>query len=346
MTILTNIIRTLRGFRNSSPEMAIILVYHRIIGLSCDPQLLAVSPDNFAEHLEVLGRDYHVVSLTELLENIKRGTLHPRSVAITFDDGYADNLDNGQSLLAQYGFPGTVFVVSGQVDAEHEFWWDELEKVFLQPGALPGELRLSVNGKFYEKRLDHTREYDAERYEQYRGWNVLIPESPTERQEIYRDTCQLLRPLDHVTRDAALEDIAQWAGVTRQARSTHRSLSADGLRQIASSGLIDIGAHTMTHPALSSLPSRDQHKEITLSKKLLEDILGQTINAFSYPYGTVSDYSSETVRLLRQAGFNYACSNFPGPVSKKSDRFQLPRHLVRNWDGKQFSMRLREWTGG
>jgi peptidoglycan/xylan/chitin deacetylase (PgdA/CDA1 family) len=71
-------------------------------------------------------------------------------VAVTFDDGYADNLLNGKPLLECYDVPVTVFVTSGYVGAGREFWADELERLFLQPGTLRQELCLAIKGRTHQ----------------------------------------------------------------------------------------------------------------------------------------------------------------------------------------------------
>ena len=83
--------------------------------------------------------------------------------------------------------------------------------------------------------------------------------------------------------------------------------------------------------------------EIVESKKTLEAVLDRKVRSFAYPYGTRAHYASETVDLVRQAGFEYACSNFPGVVRPNADILQLPRILVRDWDGDTFKRFLKKW---
>jgi hypothetical protein len=76
----------------------------------------------------------------------------------------------------------------------------------------------------------------------------------------------------------------------------------------------------------------------------LEALLDQELTSFSYPYGGRDDYSAETVRAVESAGFTLACTTAEGRISRGSRRFELPRFVVRDWDGDEFERRLREWT--
>ena len=134
------------------------------------------------------------------------------------------------------------------------------------------------------------------------------------------------------------------AGTDSLARPTHRVLSSEEVLHLAQGGLVEVAAHTATHPVLSALPAAAQRDEILGSKTRLEAILPQPVVSFAYPYGAASDYTEETVAILRAVGFDYACSSFSGAVRPGSRPLELPRFLVRDWDGEEFARRLWKWT--
>jgi peptidoglycan/xylan/chitin deacetylase (PgdA/CDA1 family) len=107
--------------------------------------------------------------------------------------------------------------------------------------------------------------------------------------------------------------------------------------------VFDIGVHSATHPVLSALSAEEERDEIAGSRQAIRDVTGRDPLAFSYPFGGRGDYSPATVAHVRDAGFEFACANIPGLVSATSDRFELPRMLVRDWDGGAFSARLHDW---
>lgn len=120
---------------------AIILTYHRVASLSYDPNELAVTPKHFEEQMRALRDHYNPVSTDALVAMLRDGRIVDRAVAITFDDGYADNLD-AAAVLGSLGIPATFFVATGPMGG-HEYWWDDLERA---PGMTPDTYHAWCNG--------------------------------------------------------------------------------------------------------------------------------------------------------------------------------------------------------
>jgi peptidoglycan/xylan/chitin deacetylase (PgdA/CDA1 family) len=121
-----------------------------------------------------------------------------------------------------------------------------------------------------------------------------------------------------------LDQLSGWAGAQPEPRTSHRLLTREEVDTIAQEDLIEIGAHTVTHPTLSALPGEVQRSEILRSKADLEETAGRPVSAFAYPFGRRSDYDSRIVALVTLGGFTCACCNIPGRVEPSSDRFRLP----------------------
>jgi peptidoglycan/xylan/chitin deacetylase (PgdA/CDA1 family) len=338
--------RTAQWMRNKFVQGAVILLYHRVSELPTDPQLMCVTPRHFAEQLEILRKEYNPIELRELTKGFQDGNVPHRSVAITFDDGYFDNLANAKPILERFDIPATVFVASGYIGCQREFWSDELERLLLQPGTLPRRLALTIEGRQHEWNLAAAASYSEEAYQRYRTWNVRERAISGSRQDLYNAIHPLIRPLAHAEQQVVLDSLLAWAGMKPVLRSTHRTVSTDEVLCMAKGTLIDIGAHTITHPVLSALSLFEEEAEIQGSKAHLEEILGRPVTSFAYPYGLRSDYSPGTITAVKQAGFDSASSSEEGNVWRGSDRFQLPRRIVFDWDGEQFSRRLRHWLGG
>ena len=335
--------RTARRVRNWLFPGAVGLLYHRVIELDADPQWLCVPPRYFAEHLQVLRDHFHPLALEELVQRMGAGSVPRRAVVVTFDDGYADNLLAAKPLLETHDVPAMVFVATGQLAGEREFWWDELERLLFEPASLPQTLALTISGREFHWNLDAQAIPTEPSNARETRWNVASRSSPTVQHKIYREVAAAIKTADVTNREATLEELARWAGLRRVVRETHRTMRPLELGQLAAGGLVGIGAHTMTHSALSSQSVDAQRVEVNASKSVLEEHLGRPVTTFSYPFGGLSDYTADTVNLVREAGFSCACSNFEGHIRAGTDRFQIPRFLVRDWPGEEFQQRLLRW---
>jgi peptidoglycan/xylan/chitin deacetylase (PgdA/CDA1 family) len=336
-----------RRERQNAPrsDRALILLYHRVASLRSDPWSLAVTPRRFEEHLEVLRREAHPIRLERLPRALVDSELPDRAVAVTFDDGYADNLYSAKPLLERYDVPATVFLPSGLLGTKREFWWDELDGLLLQPGRLPGSLRMKINGKAHRWQLGEAARYPRSDLRHYRHWRAW-EDPPSPRHALYKSMWDLMHALPANERNRVLVELRGWAGVEQAGRSSHRLLSVEEAVDLARGGTIEIGAHTVTHPSLSTLPVDSQRLEIVRSKATLEDIVGVPVTSFAYPYGKRSDYSGQTITLVREAAFARACTNFTGLVKRSTDGFQLPRLQVHDWDGDAFLEQLVKWFDG
>ena len=126
---------------------ALILGYHRVADDHEDPYGICVSPAHFAAHMAILQAQAQVIQLGELVQGLQVGKLPDRSVAITFDDGYADLLQTVKPVLENLDIPCTVFIVTGSLGLE--YWWDEIERL-QSGGGLTGEVH---QGTSYEELL-------------------------------------------------------------------------------------------------------------------------------------------------------------------------------------------------
>jgi peptidoglycan/xylan/chitin deacetylase (PgdA/CDA1 family) len=329
--------QAVRSLQKRFTTSAVILHYHRVADLSGDPFLLNVMPHLFEEHLKVVKTLGEPVSLTKLTDALRRGELPRRAIVVTFDDGYADNLHHAKPLLERHGVPATVFVATGAVESQREFWWDELERLVLEPGELPSRLQLNVNGSVQQWELGPFAVYTEDDRRRHCAWTLATQSNPSSRHRVLRELYERIYPLNDTEKWRVLDELALLSSLGRNTRPTHRPMRGDEIIELARDGLIDIGAHTQTHTPLTSLLVAGQRQEIEGSKIRLEQILSRPIKHFAYPHGL---FTAETVEVLRQVGITAACTTLPGPVRRKSNLLRLPRMLVMNWSGKQLAEHL------
>lgn len=328
----------LRGQMDPGP---MVLLYHRVARLDQDPHLLTVSPQNFEEHLLALRKHYETVSLAELINGLAHRQRFGAVIALTFDDGYADNAETVLPLLLKHGIHATFYLASGFVGSSAEQLQDELERLLFLSPQCPDVLRLMVAEKTFVWAL-RSPDTKSPVHLPVVKWNIESNNDPTACHRAMREIHALLRILPPATRKEALDQLRSQCGDDGIARGTHRAMSWDQARELANCELVEIGAHTVNHAYLSALPIRDQRAEIIESKRTIQQKIGHPVISFAYPYGTRESYTPETVRLLIKSDFNNACSNFRQRIGRKMDTFQIPRFVVRNWGGEEFLSQIHK----
>ena len=302
---------------------ALILGYHRISSPEGGPDDVSVSSENFAEHMQALREYANPISLSKLVQSLKQNALPSKSVAVTFDDGYADNLYVAKPILEKHGIPATVFICTGY--AGREFWWDELERLVFCSRADPRALRVQLGSA--KIKWDYPRV------------NPGMNNQSIQRQ-FYRMLYQFLLSLDVDDQNHVMGLIRSWSEVPSPRIADARAMSDEELLRLLDGGLIEPGAHTRHHPMLPQLSVERQREEILSSKQDLETLLGQNINGFSYPNGRAT---VDTKQLVREMEFSYACTSIHDVVGLRSDLYELTRFWQQNVDGERFMKKLNRW---
>jgi peptidoglycan/xylan/chitin deacetylase (PgdA/CDA1 family) len=306
-------------FYNRRPK-PIILTYHRIAEAKTDPWRLAIPPREFDRQLAVLKQCRTVLSLTEMARLNQAGTLPANAIAITFDDGYACNALHAFPLLRKYGVPATIFLITGYVSSHEEFWWDALEKLVRETERQSLDLTLrETRTTFFLGQRSASIDDPT--------WNGFNPK--TTRQAAYLTLWSKLRVLRYQERAATLADLHRQARISSTARQSHRILTEAEITKLVQSELVQIGAHSVTHPSFNELTFAEQKLEVEQSRDACFALTGRQPQAFAYPYG---DYNNEAIESVRSARFKIACSAQPLSVAKLSDPLCLPRLQVTGWN--------------
>ena len=287
----------------------LILLYHRCAVLETDPQLLAVTPENFTNQVKWLKARYPVLRFDESWESIREP-----SVVLTFDDGYWDNYAYAVPILERLQVPATIFVSTERIGTGKEPWCDDVERMILLNDNLLGE----------KIHLDLRKQGTVD---------IFIADEEARRDLYYRvhDAVRLMQPDE---REEVLDEIEEEYGAF-PVRPSHRYMTEAELKKLAESRYITIGGHTVTHSRLSALSCEKQREEIEESIRFLEKTMNKKITTFSYPFGGKADYNADSVAIVREMALKTA-SIFPGRVYRNTSLYELPRKIVRNWDWTTF----------
>ena len=323
--------KTTMNANNANP---LVLMYHRIAEPALDPWQLCVSPENFANQLNLLCNEFNTISGAS--SEIRHGR---RPVVITFDDGYADNLYAAQPILEKYSTSATIFITTAYIGGQREYWWDELERLILLPGSLPKSLNLDSCGINFRYTLEEMTTYSAALADTYTQWKVTYDgqEPPTERHRFFLKLWRLLGGSTEILRQNVLDYLNTWASTPRVVRNSHRPMTEHELLSLHERGRLQVGSHCVTHTALPTLDTKSKRTELESSKSKLEAILNHSVTSLAYPHG---EYDLETLKLAKEAKYSCAYGTQNPRFPNQWNRYQIPRMMVLNWGVQEFSRRL------
>lgn len=269
-----------------------ILAFHRVrppeaSGFAPNA-LLEITPDYFDAILTRLRENgLAIVSLNEALSRLMTGEGGPFA-ALTFDDGFRDLLDHVLPALEKHDAPATFYIAPGFVDRTARLWWVELEEAI--------------------RRLE-TVELDLD------GARLVLPaNADSEKSAAFDRVWRLLRVGTDERLLAAVATLGARAGLDPRALVEAHCLGWDELRELAAHELVEIGAHTLTHPRLASLQVEAARAEIADSRARLERELGQPCHHFAYPYGNPDAAGPREFALAAELGFATAVTTRPGMI--------------------------------
>ncbi|MDO7885545.1 polysaccharide deacetylase family protein [Hymenobacter cheonanensis] len=329
----------LRRLRTYTEARALVLMYHRVAEPETDVWDLAVSPANFEQQLRVLRQTGLVIPAGHLVAQLAQKNLKRRSIVVTFDDGYCDNYRVAKPLLERYQLPATFFIPTGHLGQAREFWWDELEAIFLLQEHLPRQLAVSIDGQQVAGDLQEEAHLASSLRQRHRQWRVGTGAPPSRRAALFYEIWRRLKVLPDARQQHLLRQLNIWAGRPATARPAYQMMSAAQVSDLGRTPLLSIGAHTVTHPALSSQPLAVQRNELLHNRQALSQ-LARPLPLLAYPYG---DYAAETSALAAELGFEAAFTTSGSVVTARSDMHQLSRFQVNNWGSNEFSQRLQRW---
>lgn len=289
-----------------------IFIFHRVLAKP-DPlfenELTATGFDRICSWI---AKWFQVVPLDRAVQQLRNGELPARAAAITFDDGYADNLTIALPILQRYRFPATVFVATGFLDGGR-MWNDtviesirstEDEEIELTDFGLEGRYPVK---RVQDRKVALARAINAAKY------------LPNER----RTQC-----------------VARFAQRYARALPSDLMLTSKQVQALHSGG-VGIGAHTVSHPILSMLTRDEAEAEIVAGRQQLENLLDHRVSLFAYPNGRPgTDYLPVHAELVESLGFDAAVTTVWGAAHARSRLSELPRFTPWDRSSLRFSARV------
>jgi len=264
--------------------------------------------------MQTLARRFSPVTVGDVAEFAISGRKLPsRAVAVTFDDGFADNYEVALPILSRYGIPATFYIM---VDG-------------VENGRLPWYCRL----RYALNTTKQSAWFYASRNQTY------ILASPLDRKTALTAAWEVAARLTGTVQQNFIREVEQSLEITPVNAPHGFMMTWDQVRSLKKAGHM-IGGHTVSHPNLAQVSEGEAHFEITECKKKLEKELGEPIDHFSYPHPALNpQWSKQTLEITREAGFKSAALTTCGPVRAGDEPLALKR-IYTPADLDQFTWNL------
>lgn len=283
---------------------ACFLTFHRV----ATPASWASLPDRgFYLALDVLDTTlarlrrggWQGATVDEILRRQRAGD-RGRFVNISIDDTYRDTWEQALPVFREHGMPVTLFVTSGIPDRTCTLWSVGLETVIAEQDeiALDGAERRIATARSWQEKHDlfvKIRE----------SWERGDPSAEYDR-------------------------FCRANGYDPGALHERHMMDWDHLAALSRDPLVEIGAHTITHPRVSSLDATAALRELAGSRSRLEERLGRPVRHFAFPYGRRADCGPRDFALAKAAGYASAATTRKGVAWTKHGREADPYRLPRN----------------
>lgn len=272
--------------RAISGGMARVLMYHNFCNAPAnDPN--ALNSKAIRDQFQYLRKHFRVVPLIQLVEQLSTPKGFDRyAVALTIDDGRYNCYECLFPLLKEFEIPATFFVVTSFIAGRDWLWTDKV-------------LWLS-------EQTNRPRELAPDQLSTTFGrLNRLRPE----------------------VRNREIAAMASAMGVSIPDRppTKYSPCSWRQLREMADSGLVEIGSHTVNHPILSSVTDEESWSELTESRRQIEQNLGREVRSFCFPNGMPGDYRPNQVKQVGDSGYLCSVVADQALIRGDADRYRLPR---------------------
>ena len=285
-----------------------ILCMHRVLPIGKKspfplPRDLEVSTaylEKLIKHFQALG--YCFITMDDMADFLNSSS-KDRVMALTFDDGYRDNLDFALPICESAGVPMTVYITTGLIDRSVDPWWYSLQSLILE--------------------RDYIFTDDLGERE---GLKAITQK---EKEEAYLWIYKKIRKAGKEGGEVA-ERVWKANGLSGVPSCGDLMMTWNEVRSLNDSPLVTVGAHTVSHPRLIWCDNREIESEIIDSKARLEEKLDCKVRHLAYPHGSEKDIPEGISNLATEAGYETAVTTIPRNLRNGDERlyWTLPRKNV------------------
>lgn len=285
-------------------EELVVLGWHNIESTWRYPAPPGSGLRGFVRQMRALRSLTNVVPLDDAFAALREGRRLPRrAVALTFDDGYRDNLELAVPVLRGMGLRATFYLMPRILDGDVSPWWERVGWAFARATVERAEFA----GASLDLTTDRARAGSLERVE-----SVLKTRDEAGRQDGVAELVAALAP--------------RGSGPERDL-----FMDWDDAKRLVASGAA-IGSHTMRHSILARESGPSQLADLQESKRLLESSLQTPVSSLAYPNGQTEDYDATSKAAARAAGFASAVTTCGLVTRRGTDPLDARRRILAPQD--------------
>lgn len=304
-----------RFYRYKTKNRLLGLCYHGVIGNKADwrdpRNWLAVAEGQFELQMQNLRKQWNPISLCDLDRLFQNNDPLPnRSVFVSFDDGYWNNLAFAAPILKKYDIPATVFLTTGLIESNKMVWVLEL----------------------FESVIDWPDNCLPELPDQFAGFSIKLPREK-HSPERYRLAFELIARCKQLSCDerddllSVFRKIRQWIPKTSTEKDLYRILNWKEIKELSRFG-VNFGAHTVSHCNLAKATMEEARLEMQTSKNIIETHLGDECFSLAYPFGDSESFSDSVIQSAKTLGFRLGTTLCMRRNPVQPDPFRLDRICV------------------
>ena len=301
----------------------VVLMYHRVTKSEMPdflPSVLNCPASRFREHLAALKRHCSIVPLEEAWNLVRdRRRLPPKTVVLTFDDCWYENMKTVVEPLADAAIPATFFISAGDIDGEE----------------------LHPNHRFYYLASQVGAEQLARGLQSLLSSPSMVPPAEASPGNLRQWLESALGyALASESGSVFLDTLEKGLGVASSGgMGKTLYMTSDQVRSLPTYG-IQVGNHTVNHRQLSTLGEAGQRAELAEAQRILSALTGKPVTTLAYPYGRPEDFNDISVKIAGELGHRCACTVIQGSNGGDTDPMRLRRIGVTRLSGQELTIRL------
>ncbi len=294
-------------------------MYHSVLD---DPKVVADSlggmihsREIFQGQMELLARHFCPVTLDDVARFVRAEKgLPERSVVVTFDDGYVDNLEMAMPILDRVEIPATFYVTVDCIQNRRLPW--------------PSRLRFSMRRTPKSSWIDETE----------KTWRL---DNESDREQAFLSACDRVAKLSGSAQELLVCRIETELECKLPDDASKLMMTWDQVKALTRNGHI-VGSHTMTHPNMAFVSCEDARREFAESKQQMEAHLNTRVTHFSYPCPALyPNWTEQTIAESRSCGYETAVTTSPGTVRPGDNLLALRRvRPSKSVDGLRWNLEM------